>query len=106
MASKKIINLPEMIVKPDHKVSLNDFATKYEGEALDKEKATGLENESLAEMMKMQDELYAENRYSILIVLQAMDTAGKDGIIKHVISGLNPTGVRVASFKTPSAREL
>lgn len=54
----------------------------------------------------MQDKLYAHDQYSVLIVLQAMDAAGKDGAIKHVISGLNPSGVKVASFKTPSKEEL
>ena len=54
----------------------------------------------------MQDILYAENKYSVLIVLQAMDAAGKDGAIKHVISGLNPHGVKVASFKGPNSQEL
>lgn len=54
----------------------------------------------------MQDKLYAHDQYSVLIVLQAMDAAGKDGAIKHVMSGLNPQGVKVASFKTPSKNEL
>jgi PPK2 family polyphosphate:nucleotide phosphotransferase len=54
----------------------------------------------------MQDKLYAHDQYSVLIVLQAMDAAGKDGIIKHVISGLNASGVKVCSFKTPTKEEL
>jgi len=61
----------------------------------------GIEN-----LSKMQDKLYAHNRHSILIVLQAMDAAGKDSAIKHVMSGLNPQGVQVTSFKTPSKEEL
>jgi polyphosphate kinase 2 (PPK2 family) len=52
------------------------------------------------------DILYAHNKYSVLIVFQAMDAAGKDGAIKHVMSGLNPAGVKVHSFKTPTRHEL
>jgi len=60
----------------------------------------------LAEMRKLQDCLYATNRYSLLLILQAMDAAGKDGIIKHVMSGVNPQGCQVFSFKHPSEEEL
>jgi PPK2 family polyphosphate:nucleotide phosphotransferase len=59
--------------------------------------------EALAEL---QDELYAQDRWSLLLVFQAMDAAGKDGAIKHVMSGVNPQGCQVASFKAPSAEEL
>ena len=54
----------------------------------------------------MQDKLYAEGKHSILIVLQGMDTSGKDGTVKHLLSGLNPSGVKVHNFKTPSSIEL
>jgi PPK2 family polyphosphate:nucleotide phosphotransferase len=57
-------------------------------------------------LAEMQDRLYAANRWSILIILQAMDAAGKDSTIKHVMSGLNPQGCEVTSFKHPSAEEL
>jgi polyphosphate kinase 2 (PPK2 family) len=53
----------------------------------------------------LQERLYAENRRGLLIVLQAMDTGGKDGTIKHVFEGINPQGCRVSSFKVPSAEE-
>ena len=58
------------------------------------------------ELRGLQDRLYASNRYSILFILQAMDAAGKDGVIKHVMSGLNPQGCQVFSFKHPSDEEL
>ena len=106
MADKKLLDVSGMQVKQGSNVSLKDFPTKYEGNDLDKENAQKLEEESLKELMEMQDELYAENKYSVLIILQAMDTAGKDGIVKHVISGLNPVGVTVASFKAPTSIEL
>ncbi|HLH06961.1 MAG TPA: polyphosphate kinase 2 family protein [Terriglobales bacterium] len=57
-------------------------------------------------MARLQDKLYAENRWGVLLIFQAMDAAGKDGTIKHVMSGLNPQGVQVYSFKSPSAEEL
>ncbi|HVP64580.1 MAG TPA: polyphosphate kinase 2 family protein [candidate division Zixibacteria bacterium] len=61
---------------------------------------------SAKEMAELQDKLYAQDRWSLLIILQAMDAAGKDGTIKHVMSGINPQGCRVISFKSPSNAEL
>lgn len=61
---------------------------------------------SSEEMSDLQDKLYAQDRWSMLIILQAMDAAGKDGTIKHVMSGINPQGCRVVSFKSPSHAEL
>ena len=60
----------------------------------------------MEKLEKMQDKLYAHDQFSILIVLQAMDAAGKDSTIKHVMSGLNPQGVSVTSFKVPTSAEL
>ena len=60
----------------------------------------------IAAMADLQDRLYASDRWSLLLIFQAMDAAGKDGAIKHVMSGLNPQGCQVASFKQPSAEEL
>jgi PPK2 family polyphosphate:nucleotide phosphotransferase len=74
------------------------MVTMKEGEKL-------LEN-GIRQLAEMQDKLYAYNQYSMLIVFQAMDAAGKDGAIKHIMSGLNPQGVKVTSFKVPSATEL
>lgn len=61
---------------------------------------------NIKRMSKLQDMLYAHDRYAILIIFQAMDAAGKDGMIKNVMSGLNPQGTQVFSFKQPSAEEL
>ena len=71
-----------------------------------KERAREVLDRNLAELEEAQGLLYADDRYSILIVLQAMDAAGKDGTIKHVMSGVNPQGCQVFSFKKPSAEEL
>src|SRR6187549_1410501 len=71
-----------------------------------KERARKILDHNLADLTRAQDQLYADDRYSVLIVLQAMDAAGKDGTIKHVMSGVNPQGCQVFSFKKPSAEEL
>jgi PPK2 family polyphosphate:nucleotide phosphotransferase len=63
-------------------------------------------NQAVEVMAQYQDRLYADNRRGLLIMIQAMDAAGKDGVIKHVMSGLNPQGCQVYSFKTPSSEEL
>ncbi|HVO13168.1 MAG TPA: polyphosphate kinase 2 family protein [Vicinamibacteria bacterium] len=60
----------------------------------------------VARLAELQDKLYAQDRWALLLVFQAMDAAGKDGVIKHVMSGLNPQGCQVYSFKAPSAEEL
>src|SRR6185436_14759121 len=62
--------------------------------------------ENLTDLAEAQNLLYADDRYSVLIVLQAMDAAGKDGTIKHVMSGVNPQGCQVFSFKKPSSEDL
>ncbi|MCE9562154.1 MAG: polyphosphate kinase 2 family protein [Planctomycetes bacterium] len=71
-----------------------------------KERAQEVLTKSLTDLAQAQDLLYADSRYSLLIVLQAMDAAGKDGTIKHVMSGVNPQGCQVFSFKKPSSEEL
>src|SRR5262249_32625434 len=71
-----------------------------------KEEADELLARSRVRMAELQDMLYAQDRWALLLIFQAMDAAGKDGTIKHVMSGVNPQGCQVYSFKTPSAEEL
>ncbi len=71
-----------------------------------KERTRQILEENLADLAQAQELLYADDRFSVLIVFQAMDAAGKDGTIKHVMSGVNPQGCQVFSFKKPSAEEL
>ncbi len=71
-----------------------------------KERARRTLDENLADLARAQDLLYADDRYAVLIILQAMDAAGKDGTIKHVMSGVNPQGCQVFSFKKPSPEDL
>ena len=101
-------------IPPGEKVRLKDYDTgwaqtkelKKAGKEVVKERAGEILQESLDELAKAQELLYADNRHAILIVLQAMDAAGKDGTIKHVMSGVNPQGCEVISFKAPSTEEL
>ena len=76
------------------------------GKAEIKERARQILDQNLADLAQAQDLLYADDRYAVLIVFQAMDAAGKDGTIKHVMSGVNPQGCQVFSFKKPSAEDL
>ena len=96
------------------KVKLKDYDTGWDGPGRFKElgedqlkdRAKEALARDLAELEQAQGLLYADARYAVLIVLQAMDAAGKDGTIKHVMSGVNPQGCQVFSFKKPSAEEL
>ncbi|MBV9623997.1 MAG: polyphosphate kinase 2 family protein [Acidobacteria bacterium] len=85
---------------------LDDFDPAATGHLRSKQNAQKLLDESIAGMAKLQDKLYAQDRWAVLLIFQAMDAAGKDGAIKHVMSGLNPQGCQVYAFKTPSAEEL
>lgn len=76
------------------------------GLSIEKDGAKALLAAGIERLRELQQRLYADDRWSVLIVLQAMDAAGKDSLIKHVMSGLNPQGVEVTSFKQPSAEEL
>ena len=88
------------------KFKLSDYDTGLGKKKLDKKKILTKTEENIAEIAKLQDKLYADSKESVLIILQAMDAAGKDGTIKHVMSGINPQGVDVYSFKQPSSDEL
>lgn len=94
-------------VKPGERVNLADCDPQG-GDDFDSFKDKGEERleELNRELEKLQELLYAEHRHRVLVVLQGMDTSGKDGVIRHVFEGVNPQGVRVASFKVPTAEEL
>jgi PPK2 family polyphosphate:nucleotide phosphotransferase len=88
------------------KFRLKDFDPANTGHFRSKERAQQLLDQSIAEMAALQDKLYAQDRWALLLMFQAMDAAGKDGAIKHVMSGVNPQGCQVYSFKQPSVEEL
>ena len=95
------------LVPPGKKVVLaRDYDSFYTTKIVAKEGADQLLRESVQLLAEYQDKLYAQNTHALLIILQAMDAAGKDGVIKHVMSGLNPQGCQVTSFKAPSPEEL
>lgn len=90
----------------EDKVNLSDFATQGGQDLSKKKTVTESMPNNIQAMAGLQERLYAENQHGLLVVLQAMDAAGKDGVIKHVMTGLNPQGTRVVSFKAPSSQEL
>lgn len=97
--------LKKIIAKPGEKHKVSDYQTDFTA-GLNKDEAERLLTENTEKLAKLQDKLYAQDRYSVLVIFQAMDAAGKDGTVKHVMSGINPQGCQVYSFKQPSAEEL
>jgi PPK2 family polyphosphate:nucleotide phosphotransferase len=93
-------------VRPGEKVKLKKWRTRIKPFYKSKEHYQEILGGHVKEMSTLQSMLYAYGRYSVLLIFQAMDAAGKDGVIKHVMSGLNPQGCEVFSFKQPSAEEL
>lgn len=102
----KTIDVDRYRVKPGARLDLRRWPTRvapYYASAQDYEARLAAGRERLAEL---QEKLYADDRYAVLLIFQAMDAAGKDSAIKHVMSGVNPQGCQVFSFKHPSAEEL
>jgi len=85
---------------------LKDFDTADTGGFKDKHAVQGMLEDGVACLSHLQEKLYAQDRWALLLIFQAMDAAGKDGVIKHVMSGVNPQGCDVYSFKSPSPEEL
>ena len=113
MDIRKIIKHARRLARPfrvtdGDRFRLRDFDPADTGELKreDKPRAQAALAAGIAAMAQLQDQLYAQDRWALLLIFQAMDAAGKDGAIKHVMSGLNPQGCQVASFKAPSAEEL
>lgn len=105
--------LDRMRVSPGKKVNLDDYPTSWKepetlslgGLPLSKTNADELLARSNRELARMQEVLWADDRFALLIILQGMDAAGKDGIVKHVMAGVNPQVCQVTSFKTPTTEE-
>ncbi len=95
-----------MLIKPGTKVSLKDHDPDDSGDFKSEEEADQALQKYLHQLDKLQQLLYAENRRALLIILQGMDTSGKDGTIRKVMSGLSPLGVQVKAFKAPHEEEL
>ena len=88
------------------KVNLKNHPTDFTDGFNDKKEAVEDLEKNVLRLAELQDVLYAENVHSLLLIFQAMDAAGKDSVIKHVMSGINPQGCQVTSFKQPSSEEL
>jgi PPK2 family polyphosphate:nucleotide phosphotransferase len=93
-------------VRAGEKLNLKKHPTDFTGDYREKDEALEDLKKNVARIAELQEILYAQNEHALLIVLQAMDTAGKDGVIKHVLSGVNPQGCHVVSFKEPSTEDL
>ena len=100
------MSLKDYTFDGSRKLELDRLPTNSKKDNVDKEKIIEKTKENLAKMQGLQDRLYADGREGLIIVLQALDAAGKDSTIKHVMGGFNPQGVEVTSFKQPSAEEL
>lgn len=100
------INSQDFRVKPGKMVKLKKWPTNVQPVYKSKEQYHQILAEHIHEMNSLQSLLYASNQYSLLLIFQGMDASGKDGAIKHVMSGVNPQGCQVFSFKHPSTEEL
>ena len=100
------MKISDFRVIPGTTVKLKEHDPAEHGDFKDKEAAKEKLEADIGKLAELQDIFYAADSYSLLLIFQAMDAAGKDGVIKHVMSGVNPQGCQVASFKSPSAREL
>jgi PPK2 family polyphosphate:nucleotide phosphotransferase len=103
---KMKINSKDFRVRPGQKVKLKEWPTKVKPFCRSKKRYKKLLEEHVKELSSLQRLYYASRRYALLLIFQGMDAAGKDGAIRHVMSGVNPQGCQVFSFKQPSAEEL
>jgi PPK2 family polyphosphate:nucleotide phosphotransferase len=111
MKYRKQIKIAARLAEPccvsdGDKFRLKDHDTSDTGEVKDNEQGQTIMDHRAGLLSNLQEKLYAQDRWALLLVIQAMDAAGKDGVIKHVMSGVNPQGCDVHSFKTPSTEEL
>lgn len=100
------IDLPDLRVRPGSKVRLKSIDTDSTGSYESKETAKKHLQKGVEELRRIQEMLYAQDQQALLLVFQAMDGAGKDSTVEHVMSGVNPQGCQVFSFKSPSSEEL
>jgi PPK2 family polyphosphate:nucleotide phosphotransferase len=103
---KNNINSKNFLVPPGIKVKLKEWPTRVKPVCQSKRHYKRLLEEHVEALSALQQLHYASNRYALLLIFQGMDAAGKDGAIRHVLSGINPQGCEVFSFKQPSTEEL
>jgi len=100
------MNIEPFLAREGKKLDLKDHPTDFTGDYNEKKDAVKDLEKNIKRLAELQDVLYAQNVHALLIIFQAMDAAGKDSTIEHVMSGINPQGCQVVSFKQPSAEEL
>lgn len=100
------MNHESFLVPPGKRIKLKEYDPAFTGKFKEKEDAQEKLQEDTEKLAELQDVLYAQNVWSLLLIFQALDAAGKDSVIKHVMSGVNPQGCQVFSFKAPSAEEI
>ncbi len=100
------MKLNEFRVDGKRQIKIEEYRTNFTGKINSKKEGEKLLKQNRKKMRDLQDRLYAHDKYSLLIIFQAMDAAGKDSAIKHVMTGVNPQGTQVFSFKQPSKEEL
>lgn len=100
------MKIDKFLATPGTKITLSKISTDHTLDFKDKSEANTLLQKNIEKMQELQNLLYASDKYSLLLIFQAIDAAGKDSTIKHVMSGLNPQGTQVFSFKKPSEEEL
>lgn len=106
MGAKHRFDIKRFQVKTDDKVNLAKISTGAGKELDDKQHGAATLAADVSSLQEAQNRLYADDRFSVLVILQGMDASGKDGIIRHVMSGVNPLGCRAYAFKAPNATEV
>src|SRR5262244_3421995 len=94
------------LVEPDTKIKLSDIDPDDTGNLKSKPRAEAILERHRKKLFELQELMYAEAKHALLVVLQGLDAAGKDGTIRHIFTGVNPQGCQVTSFKEPSAEDL
>jgi PPK2 family polyphosphate:nucleotide phosphotransferase len=100
------MNHNKFIVPPGKRIRIKDYDPGFTGHFESEDDASAKLRADVVKLSDYQDLLYAQNSYALLLIFQGMDTAGKDGVVRHVMSGVNPQGTQVHAFKAPSAEEL
>ncbi len=100
------MKLSNYLVRPNSRIDLSKIKTDLPDERISKETCEKILSRNIQKISELQEKLYADNKYALLLIFQGMDASGKDSMIKNVMSGLNPQGTQVFSFKEPSKQEL
>lgn len=101
-----MFDIHDFIARPYTQIQLKKYKTDQKTGIKDKDEAKKIRAKNIDKLRELQDQMFAQKRYGVLLIFQGMDASGKDSTIKHVISGVNPQGCKVNSFAAPSSQEL